>query len=146
MCSPANDRRAFVTSDAFTTHILLHEVCRSSGPHHIVNCPEDAVSSRLQEFHSQIEEAKADGDCGGSPLPAMLLIKSGVIENVKPKFWVTFLASAFRSIHFAITDAHGAGQAALFNYLLDAGGFVRLPRAASRRGKMDLVAVGGDAK
>ncbi|RUS26860.1 hypothetical protein BC938DRAFT_484024, partial [Jimgerdemannia flammicorona] len=137
---PANDRREpaeirHVTSvdahkihlcssrsDAFTTHILLHEVCHSNGPHHIVNCPEDTVRSRLQEFHSQIEEAKADI---AGLFAAALLIKSGVIENVKPEeFWVTFLASAFRSIRFGITEAHGAGQAAQFNYLLDTGGFV----------------------
>ncbi|RUP47348.1 hypothetical protein BC936DRAFT_145833 [Jimgerdemannia flammicorona] len=109
-------------SDAFTTHILLHEVTHSNGPHHIVNCPEDTVRSRLQEFHSQIEEAKADI---AGLFAAALLIKSGVIENVKPEeLWVTFLASAFRTLRFGITGAHGAGQAAQVNYLLDAGGFV----------------------
>ncbi|RUS33105.1 hypothetical protein BC938DRAFT_473075 [Jimgerdemannia flammicorona] len=132
----AENQLKFVTSDAFTTHILLHEVTHSNGPHHIVNCPEDTVRSRLQEFHSQIEEAKAGAE-GNSPtqlliktdiaglFAAALLIKSGVIENVKPEeLWVTFLASAFRTLRFGITGAHGAGQAAQVNYLLDAGGFV----------------------
>lgn len=35
--------------------------------------------------------------------------------------------SHFLSIRFGINEAHGAGQAAQLNYLLDAGGFVHHP-------------------
>jgi hypothetical protein len=37
------------------------------------------------------------------------------------------MASAFRSIRFGITEAHGRGQAVQLNSLLDAGGFVVRP-------------------
>jgi hypothetical protein len=35
----------------------------------------------------------------------------------------TFLASAFRSIRFGLTEAHGKGMALQLNYLLDFGAF-----------------------
>jgi hypothetical protein len=38
--------------------------------------------------------------------------------------YTTFLASAFRSIRFGISEAHGRGQAVQLNYLLDRGAFV----------------------
>ena len=38
--------------------------------------------------------------------------------------YVTFLASAFRSIRFGTTEAHGRGIAIQLNTLLDAGAFV----------------------
>ena len=38
--------------------------------------------------------------------------------------YTTFLASAFRSIRFGITEAHGKGIALQLNYLLDQGAFV----------------------
>ena len=35
-----------------------------------------------------------------------------------------FLASAFRSLRFGLTEAHGKGMALQFNYLTDKGAFV----------------------
>jgi len=46
-----------------------------------------------------------------------------VIEReIGDSLYHTFLASAFRSIRFGITEAHGRGVAMQLNYLLDAGG------------------------
>src|SRR5947207_14034186 len=41
--------------------------------------------------------------------------------------YTTFLASAFRSIRFGLTEAHGKGIALQLNTLLDAGGFQANP-------------------
>jgi len=41
--------------------------------------------------------------------------------------YTTFLASAFRSIRFGVTEAHGKGIAVQLNYLLDQGGFTMKP-------------------
>jgi hypothetical protein len=41
--------------------------------------------------------------------------------------YTTFLASAFRSIRFGVSEAHGKGIAIQLNYLLDQGGFVVKP-------------------
>ena len=38
--------------------------------------------------------------------------------------YVTFLASAFRSVRFGLNEAHGKGIAMQFNYLTDEGAFV----------------------
>jgi hypothetical protein len=40
------------------------------------------------------------------------------------RLYTTFLASAFRSLRFGLTDAHGKGMALQFNYLSDKGAFV----------------------
>jgi hypothetical protein len=38
--------------------------------------------------------------------------------------YTTFLASAFRSLRFGLTEAHGKGMALQFNYITEKGGFV----------------------
>lgn len=115
----AKDQLQYLTKDAFTTHILLHEVCHSNGPHHTLSG--DTVRSKLQEYHSALEEAKADI---AALFAADLMVDHGTIDNVSQKeFWVTFLASAFRSIRFGIQEAHGLGQAIQLNYLVEKGGF-----------------------
>lgn len=55
---------------------------------------------------------------------ASIFVEKGTIDDVsKEEFWVTFLASAFRSIRFGIQEAHGKGQAMQLNYILEKGGF-----------------------
>ncbi|KAG0166779.1 hypothetical protein DFQ28_006864 [Apophysomyces sp. BC1034] len=115
----AKDQLVYLTSEAFTTHILLHEVCHSNGPHHTLEG--ETVRSKLQEFHSAMEEAKADIT---GLFAASLMVDHGTVDDVtKAQFWVTFLASAFRSIRFGIQEAHGLGQVCQLNYLVEKGGF-----------------------
>ncbi|KAJ2831442.1 hypothetical protein GGI24_001572, partial [Coemansia furcata] len=53
-----------------------------------------------------------------------LLIERGVIGDITAcQFYTTYLASAFRSIHFSLSEAHGLGQAMQLSYLLEHGGF-----------------------
>ncbi|KAJ2964464.1 hypothetical protein NQZ79_g589 [Umbelopsis isabellina] len=115
----AEDQLKYVVSPAFTTHVLLHEVSHSNGPHHTQEG--HTVRSHLQEYHSAFEEAKADIT---ALFAAPIFVDKGIIDDVsKEEFWVTFLASAFRSIRFGIQEAHGLGQAMQLNYLLEKGGF-----------------------
>ncbi|KAI8992663.1 hypothetical protein BDB01DRAFT_841816 [Pilobolus umbonatus] len=114
------DQLHHLTKDAFTTHVLLHEVCHSNGPHHTLSG--DTVRSKLQEYHSALEEAKADI---AALFAADIMVDHGIIDDVtQEQFWVTFLASAFRSIRFGIQEAHGLGQAIQLNYLIEKGGFM----------------------
>jgi hypothetical protein len=46
---------------------------------------------------------------------------------VEHRLYTTFLASAFRSLRFGLTEAHGKGMALQFNYLSEKGGFVANP-------------------
>jgi hypothetical protein len=119
--SPAQQK--LLAFDSFFTHILMHELMHGLGPHNItVNGEQTTVRKQLKELYSAIEEAKADI----SGLWALqFLIDKGVIDKqMERTLYTTFLASAFRSVRFGITEAHGRGVAMQFNYLTDEGAIV----------------------
>ncbi|HEX7988023.1 MAG TPA: hypothetical protein VF616_31230, partial [Duganella sp.] len=82
----------------------------------------------LKDTYSTIEEAKAD--ITGLYALAYMMDKGqlagtlGQGEAAERKLYTTFLASAFRTLHFGLTDSHARGMAIQVNYLLDKGGFV----------------------
>jgi hypothetical protein len=109
-----------VSFDAFFTHIVMHELMHGLGPHGIrVDGRTTTVRQELKETYSTIEEAKADI----SGLYALqYLLDTGVLSrSLQESIYDTFLASAFRSIRFGITEAHGRGTAIQLNFLLDYG-------------------------
>ncbi|KAJ1730005.1 hypothetical protein LPJ61_003248 [Coemansia biformis] len=111
---------AHVSFDAFFTHVLLHEVAHSNGPHRTV-AGGNTVRSQLKELHSAFEEAKADI---AGLFAANLLVDKGVVGDITmEQFYYTYLASAFRSIRFGLEEAHGLGQAMQLSYLLEKGAF-----------------------
>jgi hypothetical protein len=106
--------------ESFFSHILAHELMHGLGPHNIkVNGEDTTVRKQLKELSSAFEEAKADI----TGLWALqYLIDKGVVEKqMERSLYTTFLASAFRSVRFGITEAHGKGIAMQFNYLTDEG-------------------------
>ncbi len=115
--------------DSFFTHILAHEITHGLGPH-ITNNGGKASTPRqdLKDTYSTIEEAKAD--VTGLWALAYMMEKGqlkdtlGQGEATERKLYNTFLASAFRTLHFGLTDSHARGMAIQVNYLLDKGGFV----------------------
>jgi Peptidase family M49 len=113
----AADRRD-VSFDSFFTHILAHELLHGLGPHNIsVNGEETTVRKQLKELSSAFEEAKAD--ITGLWALQYLMDKGVVDKRTERALYTTFLASAFRSVRFGITEAHGRGIALQFNYLMD---------------------------
>ncbi|KAF9360054.1 hypothetical protein BGX34_007991 [Mortierella sp. NVP85] len=120
------DQLEKVDFEAFFQHVLMHEVAHSLGPHFLVHDKDTKVRTALQEYHSAMEEAKADI----AGLYAVgLLLKDGTLSGTPnaESFYITYLASAFRSIRFGITEAHGLGQAMQFEYLKEQGGFAYNP-------------------
>ncbi|MEZ5287224.1 MAG: hypothetical protein R2712_20965 [Vicinamibacterales bacterium] len=116
--SPADQGR--VDFDAFFTHILMHELMHGLGPHDIrVGGRTTTVRQELKETYSAIEEAKAD--ISGLFALQFLVDQGQLDKKFEETMYVTFLASAFRSIRFGVNEAHGRGQAIQLNYLLDAG-------------------------
>jgi len=108
--------------ESFFTHILAHELMHGLGPHNIkVGGQDTTVRKQLKELSSAFEEAKADI----TGLWALqYLIDKGVLDKqMESSLYTTFLASAFRSVRFGITEAHGKGIAMQFNYLTDEGAF-----------------------
>jgi hypothetical protein len=112
-----------VAFEAFFMQIVVHELMHGLGPSNItVNGRKTTVRQEIKEAYSYLEEAKAD-------ISSLFAIQHMIDKGVLPKslekpLYTTYLASAFRSIRFGISEAHGRGVAVQFNYLLDAGGFV----------------------
>jgi Peptidase family M49 len=106
--------------EAFFTHILMHELMHGLGPHNItVDGRATTVRQQLKETYSAIEEAKAD--ISGLFALQYLMDKGVLPKTMERSVYTTFLASAFRSVRFGITEAHGRGIALQFNYLTDEG-------------------------
>ena len=82
----------------------------------------EAVRVALKDTYSGIEEAKAD--MSGLWALQQLADKGVISADVARTMYTTFLASAFRSIRFGISEAHGKGIALQVNDLLDRGAFV----------------------
>jgi len=118
--SPAQQK--LLAFDAFFTHILTHELMHGLGPHNIeVAGQQTTVRKQLKELYSAIEEAKAD--ITGLWALQYLIDKGVVDRQMERTLYTTYLASAFRSVRFGITEAHGRGVAMQFNYLTDEGAF-----------------------
>jgi hypothetical protein len=120
--------QADLSFDSFFTHILAHELSHGIGPHQIsISGRATTPRQELKELYSAIEEAKADvtGLFMLQHLADRKLIEGGA--QMERRLYTTFLASAFRSLRFGLTDAHGKGMALQMNYLMDKGGFVARP-------------------
>ncbi len=112
----------FVTFDGFFNHTLMHEMSHGIGPGFItVNGRKTEVKKELKETYSKLEECKADilGMYNN-----IFMIKQGVFPpEFEKDIWVTFLAGTFRSVRFGVSEAHGGGNAIIFNYLLENGAY-----------------------
>ncbi len=114
------EQQSALDFESFFTHILTHELMHGLGPHNIsVGGQETTVRKQLKELHSAIEEAKADI----TALWALqyLIDKGAVDKRMERTLYTTYLASAFRSVRFGTSEAHGKGMALQFNYLTDEG-------------------------
>jgi hypothetical protein len=122
-----------VSFEPFFTHIVAHELMHGLGPHQIkVNGVDTNPRQELKELYAPIEEAKADVT-GLFALQYMMdhasemgLTKVLASDDAAQRqLYTTFLASAFRSLRFGLSDAHGKGMAMQFNYLTDKGAFIQ---------------------
>jgi hypothetical protein len=116
------DQLASVTFDGFFNHTLMHEISHGVGPGIItIQGRKTEVKKELKETYSKIEECKADvlGMYNN-----IFMIEKGVYPaSFAQENYTTFLAGVFRSIRFGITEAHGAGTAIIYNYLLEKGAY-----------------------
>ena len=115
--------------DSFFTHILAHEIMHGLGPHATTRNGQPSTPRQdLKDAYSTIEEAKAD--VTGLWALAYMMDKGqlkgslGQGTAAERKLYNTYLASAFRTLHFGLTDSHARGMAIQVNYLLDKGAFV----------------------
>lgn len=108
----------YVTFDAFFNHTLMHEMSHGIGPGFIeVNGVKTEVKKELKETYSTLEECKAD--ILGMYNNIFMINQNIYPADFEQQLWVTFLAGVFRSVRFGIEEAHGGGNAIIFNYLLE---------------------------
>ena len=116
------DQMQYVTFNSFFTHLLMHEMSHGIGPGFIkIDGRDTEVKKELKETYSTMEECKADilGMYNN-----IFMIEKGVFpESFEKETYVTFLAGTFRSVRFGINEAHGGGNAIIYNYLLEKGAY-----------------------
>ena len=116
--------REDLSFEYFFTHILAHELSHGIGPQQIhLSGRTTSPRQELKELYSAIEEAKADIT---GLFMLQYLFDHGLAHPpaAEHQLYTTFLASAFRSLRFGLSDAHGKGMALQFNYLTDKGAFL----------------------
>lgn len=113
----AQDQRQYITSDAFFSNVMFHEVAHGLGIKNTIN-GKGTVREALKEHYSALEEGKAD-------LLGLYMIKQlharGEISGDMKEYIVTFMASIFRSIRFGASSAHGKANLLRFNLFYEQG-------------------------
>ena len=118
-----------ITFDAFFSNTMFHEVAHGLGIIHTIT-GKGTVRNALKEHTSALEEGKAD-------VLGLYMInelhKAGEIEGDLQDYYLTFLASLFRSIRFGTAKAHGKANLIRFNFFKEMNGFVRNPETGKYR-------------
>jgi len=116
------EQMKYVTFESFFTHTLMHEMSHGIGPGFIkVDGRDSEVKKELKETYSTLEECKAD--ILGMYNNIFMIDKGVFPKTFANETWVTFLAGTFRSVRFGINEAHGGGNAIIYNYLLEKGAY-----------------------
>lgn len=125
-----------VTSNAYFTTTLLHEISHSLGVYYVVSS-DTPVYKALEELYSIIEEAKAE-------VLAMyninFLIKKGLIDkNEKKQFYTTYLTDIFRVLRFGLHEAHAKSIILQYNWMAERGAFTYDPASEKFCVNMDKI-------
>jgi hypothetical protein len=119
----AEDQRKHITFDAFFSNTMFHEVAHGLGIKKLIDGSGATVRESLKEHASALEEGKAD-------ILGLYMInqmhKRGEISGDLHDYYVTFMASIFRSVRFGASSAHGKANMIRFNYFKEKGAFERL--------------------
>lgn len=124
------EQRRHITFDAFFANTMFHEVAHGLGIKNVVK-GSGTVREALLDVASSMEEGKADvlGLYMIDRLHAM-----GELGDVDlMDYYVTFMASIFRSTRFGASSAHGKANMVRFNFFREQGAFVRDPETGTYR-------------
>ncbi len=116
----APTQRQHVTFNAFFSNTMFHEISHGLGIKETIT-GKGAVRLALKDAASSFEEGKAD--LLGLYMIKKLFEKGEVTEGVMMDYYVTFVASIFRSSRFGASSAHGKANMVRFNYFLEMGAF-----------------------
>ncbi|HEX9670515.1 MAG TPA: hypothetical protein VGC93_13670 [Thermoanaerobaculia bacterium] len=112
-----------VSWDAYFNEVLHHELSHGLGPGTItVGGRKTEVRHELKDLYDTLEEAKADVM---GVYNILALIEEGEMPAaLRRALEPTYVAGLFRSARFGVSEAHGQGVTAQFNYLLAKGALV----------------------
>ena len=117
----SKDQRGMVNFDAFFANTMFHEVAHGLGIKNTLN-GKGTVREALKEHASALEEGKAD--ILGLYMVTQLHRKSEIAGDLNG-YYVTFMASIFRSIRFGTSSAHGKANMIRFSFFREKGAFER---------------------
>ncbi|PHZ83917.1 dipeptidyl-peptidase 3 family protein [Paremcibacter congregatus] len=118
----APEQRKHVTFNAFFSNTMFHEVSHGLGIKQTLT-GKGPVRLALKDAASSYEEGKAD--LLGLYMIKKLYEKGEITEGVMMDYYVTFVASIFRSSRFGASSAHGKANMIRFNYFLEKGAFAK---------------------
>jgi hypothetical protein len=114
-------QREHITFDAFFSNVMFHEVAHGLGIKNTIK-GKGTVRKALKEHSAGLEEGKAD-------ILGIYMIrqlhKKGEISGDLMDYYVTFVASIFRSVRFGASSAHGKANMIAFNSLMEHGAITR---------------------
>ncbi len=114
-------QRQFISFDAFFANTMFHEVAHGLGIKNTIN-GKGTVRKALKEHSSALEEGKAD-------MLGLYMIRQlhqkGELDRPLEEYYVTFMASVFRSVRFGASSAHGKANMIRFNFFREMGAFTR---------------------
>jgi hypothetical protein len=126
----AADQRQHVVFDAFFANTMFHEVAHGLGIKNTVN-GKGLVRTALRDLAGAVEEGKAD--VLGLYMIKSLFEKGEITQGELMDYYVTFVASIFRSVRFGASSAHGRANMVRFNFFQDRGAFLRDPETGRYR-------------
>ncbi len=116
-----DSQRSHITFDAFFSNTMFHEVAHGLGIKNTIN-GQGTVRTALKEHASALEEGKAD-------MLGLYMIRQlheqGELTEDLMDYYVTFMASIFRSVRFGASSAHGKANMIRFNYFNENGAFTQ---------------------
>lgn len=115
------EQRKHITFDAFFSNTMFHEVAHGLGIKQTIT-DNSSVRTALRESYSALEEGKAD------VLGLYMVTKlfdQGELDGELEDYYVTFMASIFRSVRFGASSAHGKANMIRFNFFKDRNAFTR---------------------
>lgn len=127
-------QRDNITFEAFFANTMFHEVAHGLGIKNTID-GEQTVREALQEHYSALEEGKAD--VLGIYMVRKMFEKDVLAEGTLEDYYITFMASIFRSIRFGAASAHGQANMIRFNYFLEKEAFSRDEESGTYKINMD---------
>lgn len=129
-----DSQREHISFDAFFANTMFHEVAHGLGVKNTIT-GKGIVRKAMLDVASVMEEGKAD--VLGLYMVSELQ-KAGELGDVDLRdYYVTFMASVFRSIRFGASEAHGKANMVRFNFFVENGAFIRNPETGKYRVDFD---------